>query len=98
MGETCPGTARWLEYIYPTNQPTKVFYNGKVIDSAAGGQQGCPLMMACHAMVQRMLWESIGLVAIPEGTAVRLPVMSPPAQLDFAATFADDGALAGEAM
>ena len=98
MGETCPGASRWLEYIYPTDQPTKVFYRGHIIDSSSGGQQGDPLMMACHAMVQRMLWEGLGLVAIPEGTVVQLPVLSPPAQLDFAASFADDGVLAGSSQ
>ena len=51
MWEVAPGLARWLEYIYPTDQATIVFYRGREIESKAGGQQGCPLMMSCHAVV-----------------------------------------------
>ena len=95
MREVAPGLVRWLEYIYPTDTATMVFYRGRVIDSAAGGQQGCPLIGACHAVVQRILNESLGLVPVPEGTAVRPPVLSPPVSLDMAPGFADDALLAG---
>ena len=95
MHELCPGLSRWLEYIYPTASATKVFYRGRIIDSRAGGQQGCPLMAACHAVVQRMLHESLGLVAPPGGSAVHVPLLQPPAALDMAPNFADDGILAG---
>ena len=64
MQEVAPGLSRWLEYIYPTDIDTKVFFQDVAIPSAAGGQQGCPLMTACHAVVQRLLLESLGL-AIP---------------------------------
>ena len=93
LSEVCPGISRWLEYIYPTDAGTFVFYQGKIICSRAGGQQGCPLMMACHAMVQRVLWESLGLVATPAGSHIQPPRLSPPARLDLAPTFADDGLL-----
>ena len=95
MQEVAPGLSRWLEYIYPTNKPSNVFYRDTIILSAAGGQQGCPLMTACHAVVQHMLLESLGLVAPPAGTALTLPRLEPPAQLDMAPCFADDGFLAG---
>ena len=95
MQEVAPGLSRWLEYIYPTNLDTKVFYHNIVIPSAAGGQQGCPLMAACHAVVQRLLLESLGLIDPPPGTAVALPTLQPPVQLDMAPCFADDGLLAG---
>ncbi|CAK9062512.1 unnamed protein product [Durusdinium trenchii] len=95
MQEVAPGLSRWLEYIYPTDIDTKVFFHHVVIPSVAGGQQGCPLMTACHAVVQRLLLESLGLVDPPAGTAVALPTLQPPAQLDMAPCFADDGLLAG---
>eukprot|EP00438_Fugacium_kawagutii_P010523 Skav214520 [mRNA] locus=scaffold410:228880:231177:- [translate_table: standard] len=95
MQEVAPGLSRWLEYIYPTDIDTKVFFQDVVIPSAAGGQQGCPLMTACHAVVQRLLLESLGLVPPPAGTAVALPTLQPPAHLDMAPCFADDGLLAG---
>ena len=69
----------------------------RVPHPSAGGQQGCPLMTACHAVVHRMLWESLGLVEPPVATGVVLPQLSPPIQLDMAPCFADDGLLAGEA-
>ena len=53
------------------------------------------VMTACHAVVQRMLLESLGLVAPTAGTALTLPRLEPPAQLDMALCFADDGFLAG---
>eukprot|EP00435_Cladocopium_sp_Y103_P011842 s3316_g3.t1 len=55
----------------------------------------CPLMMACHAVVQRLLLESLGVVPPLEGSGVQMPVLSPPARLDIAPCFADDGLLAG---
>ena len=60
---------------------TKVFYNDIIIDSQSGGQQGCPLMMACHAMVQRMTLESLGVVEARVGGSVTVPVVSPPVNL-----------------
>ena len=52
-------------------------------------------MTACHAVVQRFLLESLGLAIPPAGTAVALPTLQPPAQLDMAPCYADDGLLAG---
>ncbi|CAK9092764.1 Pentatricopeptide repeat-containing protein [Durusdinium trenchii] len=95
MQEVTPGLSRWLEYIYTTDIDTKVFFHHMIIPSVAGGQQECPLMTACHAVVQRLLLESLGLVDPPAGTAVALPTLQPPAQLDMAPCFADDGLLAG---
>ena len=97
MREITPGLARWLEYVYPTDVPTKVFYRGKVIDSEAGGQQGCPLIGACHAVTKRLLYESLGLVPPLVGSAVHLPILDPPVALDMAPAFADDCLLAGPA-
>ena len=87
MREVVPGVSRWLEYIYPTHLATKVFFHNVIIDSVAGGQQGCPLMMACHAVVQRMLLEL--------GAVSPCRYIAPPVQLDIAPCFADDGLLAG---
>ena len=39
MFEDAPGVSRWLEYIYPTDCATMVFYKQHVLDSRAGGQQ-----------------------------------------------------------
>ena len=89
--------ARWLHYIYPTSTPTYVFYNGKVIESRAGGQQGCPLMGACHAVVQRSLLEALGVVPVSPQTSPLLPTLEPPAVLDMSPMFADDGFFAGQA-
>ena len=94
MREVVPGLSRWLEYIYPTDIATNVFFHGEILQSVAGGQQGCPLMMACHAVVQRLLLESLGVVPPLPGSSVQVPVLSPPAQLDMAPCFADDGLLA----
>ena len=58
MREVAPGLCKWLEFIYPTDVATHVFYRGRVIPSAVGGQQGCPLIGACHALVKRMVHES----------------------------------------
>ena len=54
-------------------------------------------MMACHAVVQRILAESLGILPSPGGSRI-LPaaVLNPPAQLDMCPNFADDGFLAGE--
>ena len=52
-------------------------------------------MMACHGVVQRLLFESLGLVEPLPGSAVSVPVLAPPARLDMAPFFADDGLLAG---
>ncbi|CAE7428869.1 unnamed protein product [Symbiodinium sp. KB8] len=54
---------------------------------------GRGLMTACHAVAHRLLLESLGLVRPPTATAVTLPCLSPPAQLDMAPCFA--GLLAG---
>ena len=35
--EVVPGICRWLEFIYPTDCPTVVFYWNRVLDSSAGG-------------------------------------------------------------
>ena len=51
--------------------------------------------MACHAVVQRMLLESLGLVPPLVGSSVSVPVLRTPVQLDIAPCFADDGLLAG---
>ncbi len=96
MREVAPGLCKWLEYVYPTDIPTWVMYRGRIIESSAGGQQGCPLIGACHALVQRMLHESLGLVPPLEGSAVNLPRIDRPVGLDIAPLFADDGVLAGD--
>jgi len=55
-------------------------------------------MMACHAVVQRIITESLGIIPSPDGTCIRpAAVLDPPAQLDMAPNFADDGLLAGPA-
>ncbi len=95
MREVAPGLCKWLEYIYPTDEATHVFYRGRIIPSRAGGQQGCPLIGACHALVKRMVHESIGVVPAPEGSSARLPLIDSAVDLDIAPLFADDGILAG---
>ena len=40
MREVAPGLCKWLEFIYPTDVATHVFYRERVIPSATGGQQG----------------------------------------------------------
>ena len=97
MREVCPSISSWLEYIYPTEAATKVVFIDSLIDSRSGGQQGCPLMMACHAMVQRMMLEGLGLVDPPQGSQITVPVLNPPARLDMTPCFADDGIIAGHA-
>ena len=96
MREVAPGLCKWLEFIYPTDVATHVFYRGRVIPSAAGGQQGCPLIGACHALVKRMVHESLGLVAPLAGSQIQLLRIDPPINLDIAPTFADDGVIAGD--
>eukprot|EP00973_Karenia_brevis_P022497 3097100-Karenia_brevis.AAC.1 len=93
--EVIPGLCRWLEFIYPTDCATIVFYRGRTIESKAAGQQGCPLMGVCHALVQRVMWESLGILPIQQGTTALAPTLDPPVQVDMAPLFADDGALAG---
>ena len=73
-----------------------MFYRGRVIPSAAGGQQGCPLIGACHALVKRMVHESLGLAAPLPGSQIQLPRIDSPINLDIAPTFADDGVIAGD--
>ncbi len=96
MSEIAPGICRWLEFIYPTDQATIVLYRGCRIDSRAGGQQGCPLMMACHAVVQRIVLEGLGIAEVDPRTTAVAPVLDPPADLDMTPMFADDGFLAGK--
>ena len=72
-----------------------VFYRVMVLDSRAGGQQGCPLMSACHAMVQRILLETAGIIPSAPGTTPIGQVMDPPARLDITPMFADDAIIAG---
>ena len=91
-----PGLFKWLEFISPTDVATHVFHRGRVIPSAAGGQQGCPLIGACHAVVKRMVHESLGLVAPLAVSQIQLPRIDPPIILDIAPTFADDGVIAGD--
>ena len=50
---------------------------------------------ACHALVQRALPEALGLCPVAEVTTPLLPTLDPPAELDTAALFADDGLIAG---
>ena len=97
MREVCPGVSRWPEFIDPTDCPTMVFYKGHVLDSQAGGQQGCPLMATCHAMVNRILLEAVGIVPVDPDTTPVATVMAPPADLDMIPMFADDCIIAGKA-
>ena len=93
--EVIPGLARWLRWIYPLDRATHIFYRGTTIDSWTGGQQGCPLIAACHALVQRAGLESLGIAQLDPGTSQLLPRIDPPVALDLAALYADDGILAG---
>ena len=90
-----PGVCRWLEYIYPTDRATVVIYRGRAIQSRAGGQQGCPLIGAGHALVQRVLLESVGLADLDPRTTQLAPVLDPKPALDMSPGFADDGFFAG---
>ena len=51
--------------------------------------------MACHAVVHRMLLESLGLMEPPSGSQVSLLAMTLAAQLDMSPCFADDAIWAG---
>ena len=97
MAAIVPGTARWLQYIYPLDKPCYVFYHGCVIQARAGGQQGCPLMKACHAVVQGSPLEALGIVKAWSNAPSLLPVMHPAAQLDMSPMFADERFLTGSA-
>ena len=48
-------------------------------------------MMACHAVVQRILLEGLGIVEVDPRTAPVAPVLQPPTDLDMKPMFADDG-------
>ena len=89
------GICRCLEFIYPIDRPTMVFYRDLIIDSESGGQQGCPLIGACHAMVQRILLEVAGVIPLAPGTTQFGEIINPPAQLDITPMFADDSIIAG---
>ena len=52
-------------------------------------------MSACHSMVQRILWEAMGIVSVDPRTTPIVPVLQPAVELDVAPTFADDGFIAG---
>jgi hypothetical protein len=54
-------------------------------------------MMACHAVVQRILLESLGVVPVDPRTTQVAPTLQPAAELDMTPMFADDGLLAGKA-
>ena len=96
------GLSKWLDvpthvfYIYPTDVPTHVFYRGPVVESKAGGRQGCPLIGACHAMVERMVHESLGLMEPVASSRIQLPAIDEPVRLDIAPLFADDGIIEGK--
>lgn len=64
-----PRSCRWLRWMYPLESATLVCYRDGVIESKAGGQQGCPLIGACHALVQRAIPESLGQCSVPAGCA-----------------------------
>ena len=93
--EIAPGLCKSLEYIYPTDIETYVFYRGRIILSKAGGQQGCPLIGAFHALVKQMVHESLGIVPALPGSALHLPQIDRPVDLDIAPAFADNGVIAG---
>lgn len=62
-----PGLGRWLEYTYPTNLATKMFCHDQIIHSVAGGgSKG-----ACHAVVQCLLLESLGVALLLEGSTIQ---------------------------
>ena len=90
-----PSMCRWMEFIYPTGEPTYIFFHGSAIESVAGGQQGCPLMMMAHALVQRIVLESLSVVEVDPRTVELAPVLDPKPVLDLAPGFADDGFFAG---
>ena len=93
--QVIPGVSRWLEYIYPTDVATFVFYRGRCIESRAGGQQGCPLMAVGHALVQRILLGSLRVIELDSRTTEIAPLIASRPALDMTPGFADDGFLAG---
>ena len=95
MQELTPGLSRFLEWAYPTDAAAEVVYRGRLIRSEAGGLQGCPLMAACHGVVQRALPETAGLVPVDPRTAPLGPQLAPSAELDLDPGFADDGVVGG---
>ena len=48
-----------------------------------------------HALVQRVLLESLGVMPLDPRAPARAPILSPPAKLDMTPGFADDGLIAG---
>ena len=95
MREVARGLCKWLEFIYPTDVATRVL-SWTRHSFCSGGQQDCPLIGACHALVKRMVHESLGLVAPLAGSQIQLPRIDPPIILDIAPTSADDGVIAGD--
>ena len=67
----------------------------RVIESVTGGLQGCPLMAACHGVVQKVLMEAIGITSCGWRTTPVAPALDPPAQLELSPGFADDGYVGG---
>ena len=86
------GAVGWSTSTPPT-WPTEVFYWQAVIDSAAGGQQGCPLMTVCHAVAHPFA----AIAGFSAAAAQHLCVASSlvPASANVAPCFADDGLMAG---
>ena len=52
-------------------------------------------MGVCHAMVQRILLETAGIISVAPGTTAIGEVLHPPSQLDITPMFADDAIIAG---
>ena len=91
MREVAPGFCKWLEFINPTHVAMHVFSRGRVIPSAAGGQQGCPLMGALSCTCEAHGARKFGSRAPLSGSQVQ-----PPINQDIAPTSADDGSVAGD--
>ena len=85
--EIAPGLCKSLEYIYPTDIETYVFYRVWIILSKARGQHGYPLIGACHVLFKRMVHESLGIVLILPGSALHLHQVDHPVHLDIAPAF-----------
>ena len=94
MVELAPGMCHCLEYIYPSSEATTAFCQGRQIESRAGGQQGYPLIRVCHALVQGILLESLGVAQVDPGTTAAAPTLSLPAAVDMTPMFVDDGFVA----
>ena len=77
--------------IYPAAALTYLLYKGKVVESRAGHQQSCPLMGACHAVLQRSLLEATGIILEAAGTESLLPTLHLPANVHLTPLLADDG-------